>query len=72
MRGVEGVSGNFEKGDVVTILDDDGTELGRGIVRYDAQELTARIEERKSGEHEAVRTAGGEKIVVHYDYFVFS
>ncbi len=71
LRGVESVSGNFEKGDVVTILDDDGTELGRGIVKYDAKELATHIVERQSSVQESVRTAGGEKIVVHYDYFVF-
>lgn len=72
MRGVESISGNFEKGDVVTILDDDGVELGRGIVRNSSQELAARIEQRKSAGEEAVRTAGGDKIVVHYDNFIVS
>ncbi len=71
-RGVEAVKGDFAKNDVVSILDDDGVELGRGVVRNSSAELAVRIQERKSAHEESVRTAGGNKIVVHYDNFVFS
>ena len=34
--GVRAVAGRFDKGDAVTLRDEAGTEIGRGIVRYDA------------------------------------
>ncbi|MES1200090.1 MAG: glutamate 5-kinase [Pseudomonadota bacterium] len=36
--GVTGVDGKFEKGDAVRILDAAGAEIGRGLVRYDAED----------------------------------
>jgi glutamate 5-kinase len=37
--GVTAVEGNFERGDTVSILQPDGRELGRGIVRYGSAEM---------------------------------
>lgn len=37
--GVVKVMGRFERGDVVQVMDQDGTELARGLVNYSADEL---------------------------------
>jgi glutamate 5-kinase len=36
--GVKAVDGSFEVGDVVKVVDLDGVEIGRGLVRYDADD----------------------------------
>lgn len=53
--GVVGVRGHFRRGDLVSVVDDAGTEHARGIVRFDDREV-----ERIRGLHTAdVRTALG-------------
>src|SRR5690606_30591376 len=37
--GVRSVEGRFERGDTVQILGPDGRELGRGITRYDSEDV---------------------------------
>ena len=37
--GVTAVSGTFERGDTVRIINSDGIEIARGIVNYDSQDL---------------------------------
>jgi glutamate 5-kinase len=61
----------FEEGDVVEVLDVDGTQLGRGQVRISADALRVAIAEERVKDRAGTRTPGGEKIVIHYDYFVF-
>jgi glutamate 5-kinase len=46
------VAGSCEKGDAVVVRDEDGREIGRGIVRYDAADA-ARICRLKTDEIEA-------------------
>lgn len=71
LRGVDFVGPDqaFKAGDVVTVFDDNNQELGRGEVRYSAEELRQLVRER---DKQPERTAGGEKLVIHYDYFVFA
>jgi glutamate 5-kinase len=51
--GVRRVDGDFERGDTVTVHDDGGRALARGIANYGAQELR-RIAGKRSGEVEAI------------------
>ncbi|PIQ80407.1 MAG: glutamate 5-kinase [Parcubacteria group bacterium CG11_big_fil_rev_8_21_14_0_20_41_14] len=81
LRGVESLGGEeqnpekketFTEGDVVEVLDMDGTVLGKGQVRMGADELRDAILAERAKNSAGTRTPGGEKIVIHYDYFVFS
>jgi glutamate 5-kinase len=38
--GVVAVSGNFRRGDVVSVLDANGKEFGRGLAEYSSDEAT--------------------------------
>jgi glutamate 5-kinase len=38
--GIHSVSGEFSKGDVVSVVDRDGTEVARGLCNYDAKEMS--------------------------------
>ena len=38
--GVTGVDGTFRRGDAVTVKDDGGNELGRGLAEYDSEDAT--------------------------------
>ena len=63
--GMTGVQGGFGKGDAVVVRDEAGREIGRGVVRYDAQDA-ARICGLKS---DAIETVIGytEGPVIHAD-----
>jgi len=62
----------FKKGDVVEVVDTDNIVLGKGQIKMDAEELRIKVKEQHVRNVAGTRTAGGEKIVIHYDYFVFS
>ena len=51
--GLVDVSGDFDRGDAVRVIRQDGSEIARGIVNYDSYDL-ARIVRRSSGEIEAI------------------
>jgi glutamate 5-kinase len=51
--GVSGIRGSFERGDTVSVLGPDGTEIARGIITYSDADAT-RIMGRKSSEIEAL------------------
>jgi glutamate 5-kinase len=51
--GVSGIRGHFERGDTVSVLGPDGTEVARGIIAYSDADAT-RIMGRKSSEIEAL------------------
>lgn len=72
LAGIESVDGVFKKDDVVTIYDADGNELGKGQTRYDSDKLRNEIVAYKNSPKSGERVAGGKKIVIHYDYFIFS
>ncbi len=54
--GVTSVEGDFEKGDIITVIDPQGVKLAVGRSSYDSEEARANI-----GKHEI-------KPLVHYDY----
>ncbi|MDE7108518.1 MAG: glutamate 5-kinase, partial [Muribaculaceae bacterium] len=54
--GVTGVEGNFEKGDLVAIMDQDGRQLGLGCSEYNADALLKCLGSK------------GKRPAVHYDY----
>lgn len=64
--GIAEVRGSFSKGDTVEILDDKGVELGRGLVRYDANDVS-RIAGLRSGAIKAALGYAGGPVVVHAD-----
>ena len=67
--GVTAFSGDFERGAVVTCLDQNGQEVARGLVNYNAQE-TARILRRTSAEIEAILGYVDEPELIHRDNLV--
>ncbi len=64
--GVVAVDGNFGKGDPVEVFDDTGAEIGRGLVRYDASDVT-KIAGLRSPEIKAALGYPGGPVVIHAD-----
>ncbi len=60
--GVRGVEGRFGKGDAVMIRAEDGRELGRGLVRYDAAEAEKILGLRSDAIEAALGYTGGPMI----------
>jgi glutamate 5-kinase len=67
--GVTTISGDFERGEVVTCLDAKGREIARGLVNYSAQE-TQKILRRASTEIESVLGYVDEPELIHRDNLV--
>ena len=67
--GVTAISGDFERGEVVTCLDEKGHEIARGLVNYSAQE-TQQILRRSSTEIESVLGYVDEPELIHRDNLV--
>ena len=67
--GVVGVSGAFERGEVVCCLDSQGTEIAKGLVNYNASE-TARILKTPSGLIESKLGYVDESELIHRDNLV--
>jgi glutamate 5-kinase len=67
--GVTTISGDFERGEVVTCLDAQGREIARGLVNYSAQE-TQQILRRSSTEIESVLGYVDEPELIHRDNLV--
>jgi glutamate 5-kinase len=67
--GVTRALGRFERGDTVSIIAPDGTEVARGICAYSDTEA-ARIFGRRSAEFEAVLGFRGRDEIVHRDDLV--
>ena len=67
--GVQEVSGEFERGEVVTCVDTNGKEVARGLVNYSAQE-TRKIFGKPSIEIEALLGYVDEPELVHRDSLV--
>ena len=67
--GVIDVQGSFDSGALVAVVDQSGTEIGRGLTNFSAAELL-RIKSRPSSEIERLigRTAAAE--VIHRDNLV--
>lgn len=72
LAGIEEVRGDFNKKDVVEICDDDQAVLGRGLVRFDDQELKAKVKQyRALSEAEKAQIKAADAIAVHYNDFAF-
>ena len=67
--GVSALSGDFERGEVVTCVDAKGREIARGLVNYSAQE-THKIMRRPSSEIESVLGYVDEPELIHRDNLV--
>ena len=67
--GVTAISGDFERGEVVTCLDAKGHEIARGLVNYSAQE-TRQILRHASTEIESVLGYVDEPELIHRDNLV--
>ncbi|MEW8628179.1 MAG: glutamate 5-kinase [Candidatus Thiodiazotropha sp.] len=67
--GVNGVKGDFARGEVVVCLDKQGAEVARGLVNYDAQE-TARLMGKPSSQIEEVLGYVDEDELIHRDNLV--
>lgn len=67
--GITKFTGNFSKGDAVSIYDDDGMELARGLVSYDAQDA-AQILGLKSGDIAARLGYDNGAALIHRDNLV--
>ncbi|NUQ79420.1 MAG: glutamate 5-kinase, partial [Polyangiaceae bacterium] len=61
--GVLGVRGTFQPGDAVAIVDPEGRDIARGLVRFSASDA-ARIAGKKRDE------TGGDEVIVHRDDLV--
>ncbi|MFC5069802.1 glutamate 5-kinase [Flaviflagellibacter deserti] len=69
--GVTRVEGGFQRGDAVVIRDSDGTEIGRGLVAYDAADAL-RIAGKNSAAIEEVLGAPFRSVMVHRDDLVIA
>jgi len=67
--GVTAVSGGFEKGDCVRLVDPDGRAVGVGLAAYAADEA-ARIRGRRSDEIEVLLGYRGASVLIHRDDMV--
>jgi glutamate 5-kinase len=67
--GVTAVSGEFERGEVVTCVDIHGQQIARGLVNYTSSE-TGRILKRPSGEIERILGYMDEAELIHRDNLV--
>jgi glutamate 5-kinase len=67
--GVTGLRGQFERGDTVSVLGQDGGEVARGIVAYSDADAS-RIVGRKSSEIEALLGFRGRAEMIHRDDLV--
>jgi glutamate 5-kinase len=67
--GVCRIEGRFARGDAVRILTEDGVEIARGLVAYDAADA-GRIAGRKSSEIAAILGFAGRDEIVHRDDLV--
>jgi glutamate 5-kinase len=67
--GVIRIEGSFARGDAVVIRGPDGTEVGRGLVAYDAEDA-AKIRGRSSADILSILGFGGRAEMVHRDDLV--
>jgi glutamate 5-kinase len=67
--GVQDVSGDFERGEVVTCLDQDGKEIARGLINYNAAD-TRKIIRQPSQQIESILGYLDEPELIHRDNLV--
>ncbi len=67
--GVKSVFGEFERGEVVACIGEDGSDIARGLSNYNADEAR-RIARHPSQEIEALLGYGGDEEIIHRDNLV--
>ena len=67
--GVKAVSGEFDRGDAVRIVAEDGTEVGRGLIQYPADEARS-IAGRQSSDIAGILGYRGRDEMIHRDDLV--
>jgi glutamate 5-kinase len=67
--GIVGVQGDFQPRQVVSIQDEEGTELGRGLIHFSAED-TRKIQGRQSKEIAVLIENSTEEVVIHRDNLV--
>src|SRR3990170_2968392 len=67
--GVKSVSGEFERGEVVACVSEDGSDIARGLINYSAKEAR-RIAGHASKEIETLLGYGGDTEIIHRDNLV--
>ena len=67
--GVSEIRGQFERGDAVKLASPDGTEIGRGITAYSAQDARL-IMGNKTSEIECILGYRGRDEIIHRDDLV--
>ena len=67
--GVVAVNGEFDRGELVACLNQDGKELARGLVNYSSADIDA-IKQNKSTEIERLLGFVGESEIIHRDNLV--
>ncbi len=65
--GVTGVEGHFSKGEIVSVVDSEGTEIGRGLVNFNSQQV-AQIAGQRTEEIVRLLGADADKAVIHRDH----
>jgi glutamate 5-kinase len=65
------LSGNFDRGDAVAVLDPEGREIGRGLSAYASAEA-ARLLGRQSCEIESILGYRGREVLIHRDDLVLA
>lgn len=69
--GILSVEGDFTQGDLVSIVDQDGLEIARGLIQYDSQEAGLLVG-RRSEDIETVLGYRGRHSLVHRDDLVLT
>jgi glutamate 5-kinase len=69
--GIRQVDGRFERGDAVSVADQDGREIARGLVAYGAADAE-RIAGKRSVEIEAILGYRGRDEMIHRDDLAFT
>ena len=67
--GIEDVVGNFERGDLVALDNQEGREMGRGIINYSSRECVL-IKGKVTLEIESILGYSREPEVIHRDNLV--
>lgn len=67
--GVTAVSGDFRRGDVLTLLNSGGSEIGRGLAEYSSEEAKSLLG-RRSEQIEELLGYRGRSVMVHRDELV--
>jgi glutamate 5-kinase len=69
--GVTAVSGRFERGDAVDVVDPDGATVARGVSAYSSEDA-ARLIGRNSSEFETILGYRGRPAIIHVDDLVLT